>query len=284
MTDWLIGGARSAPESEEMLSELCARLSACGIPLWRVEVFVRTLHPNVIGRRFRWRADAGTAVKTTPFAPTDQAETRQSLVGFVCNDGVAIRRQLFRADCSIDFPLLQELRDEGVTDFWAWPLVFTDGDIHAGFWATREPQGFSDEHIASLETIIKPLARVAEVRALRRTAANLLDTYVGNRTGQRILAGQIRRGHTEALNAAIWLSDMRGFTALSDRIATPVMIEILNRYFECQVPDILKRGGEVLEIMGDGLLAMFPIDCENETRKVCADALAARWMLGPKLQ
>jgi len=275
VTDWLIGGARSAPQSEEMLSELCNRLSACGIPLWRVEVFVRTLHPNVLGRRFRWQADEGTAVRATPFAPLDKAEIRESPIGCVCNDGVAIRRQLFRADCPVDFPLLQELRAEGVTDFWVSPLVFTDGDIHAGFWATREPQGFSDEHMVSLETIVKPLARVAEVRALRRTAANLLDTYVGNRTGQRILAGQIRRGHTEAINAAIWLSDMRGFTALSDRIATSVMIEILNRYYDCQVPGILERGGEVLEIMGDGLLAMFPIDYETETDKVCADALAA---------
>ena len=67
---------------------------------------------------------------------------------------------------------------------------------------------------------------------------------------------------------------MRGFTALSDRVAMPVMIDLLNRYFDCQVPGILERGGEVLEIMGDGLLAMFPIDYESETHKVCADALA----------
>jgi len=272
---WLIGGARSAPEADEVLSELCNQLSTCGIPLWRVEVFVRTLHPNVIGRRFRWQADEGTVVSTTPFPPPDKTGGRESLVGHVCTDGVPIRRQLFRADCPADFPLLQKLREEGVTDFWASPLVFTDGDIHAAIWTTREPGGFSKQQLAGLEALVGPLARVAEVRALRRTAANLLDTYVGNRTGQRILAGQIRRGHTEAINAAIWLSDMRGFTALSDRIATPVMIDILNRYFDCQVPAILERGGEVLEIMGDGLLAMFPIDHEAETQKVCADALAA---------
>jgi adenylate cyclase len=275
VTDWLIDGARSAPQPEEMLAELCNRLSACGIPLWRVEVFVRTLHPNVVGRRFRWQADEGIAVRTAPFPPPDQAETRDSLVGRVCTDGVPIRRQLFRADCPADFPLLQELSDEGVTDFWASPLVFTDGDVHAALWTTRTPQGFTEEHMSALERIIKPLSRVAEVRALRRTAVNLLDTYVGNRTGQRILAGQIRRGHSEAIHAVIWLSDMRGFTALSDRIATPVMIDILNRYFDCQVPGILNRDGEVLEIMGDGLLAMFPIDYESETQKVCTEALAA---------
>jgi len=36
--------------------------------------------------------------------------------------------------------------------------------------------------------------RIAEIHALRRTAANLLDAYVGHQSGERILAGHIRRG------------------------------------------------------------------------------------------
>ena len=67
VTDWLIAGARSAPAADDVLLELCQRLCACGIPLWRVEVFVRTLHPDVIGRRFRWQADHGVAIATAPF-------------------------------------------------------------------------------------------------------------------------------------------------------------------------------------------------------------------------
>ena len=92
--------------------------------------------------------------------------------------------------------------------------------------------------------------------ALRRMAATLLDTYVGNRAGARILAGQIRRGHTEVMNAAIWLSDMRNFTSLSNSLPAETMVDILNRYFDCQVPVIHAHGGEVLKFMGDGLLAI----------------------------
>ena len=88
----------------------------------------------------------------------------------------------------------------------------------------------------------------------------LLDTYVGNRAGERILAGQIRRGHTETMQAAIWLSDLRGFTALSDRLPPETVVEVLNAYFDCQVGPIRDHGGEVLKFMGDGLLAVFPID------------------------
>ena len=52
VVDWLIDGARSAPQPVQVLAQLSERLVACGIPLWRVAVFVRTLHPQVMGRRF----------------------------------------------------------------------------------------------------------------------------------------------------------------------------------------------------------------------------------------
>ena len=135
-------------------------------------------------------------------------------------------------------------------------------------------RGFRDAQIEAIESIVAPLARVAEVRALRRTAGNLLDTYVGKNAGERILAGQIRRGHAEAIHAAIWLSDMRGFTLLADRVPAQTLVELLNDYFDCQVPAILDHGGEVLKFMGDGLLAIFPIGHERDPAEVCARALA----------
>jgi adenylate cyclase len=111
---------------------------------------------------------------------------------------------------------------------------------------------------------------------MRRTAGTLLDTYVGHHAGERILAGRIRRGDIEEIHAAIWLSDMRGFTALADRIPPRLLIDLLNRYFDCQVPVILDHGGEVLKFMGDGLLAIFPIPGDDaDATEVCGRALAA---------
>ena len=111
---------------------------------------------------------------------------------------------------------------------------------------------------------------------MRRTASILLDTYVGNRAGERILGGQIRRGHTETMHAAIWLSDLRGFTALSDRLPAETVVDILNHYFDCQVSAIRSHGGEVLKFMGDGLLAVFPIaEADGDIHHVCASVLEA---------
>src|SRR5262245_49950478 len=183
-------------------------VSGCSVAAfrWRVAVFVRTLHPRIMGRRFVWRPGADVEVSDAPFDLLESAEFRGSPVAKVYASGMPIRRRLADADCPMDFPMLAELRNDGVTDYLASPLLFTDGEIHLATWTTRQPGGFTDAQIKAIESIVAPLARVAEVRALRRTAGNLLDTYVGNNAGERILAGQIRRGHAEAIHAAIWLS------------------------------------------------------------------------------
>jgi len=271
--DWLIDGARSAVQPQDVLFQLCDRLVACGIPLWRVAVFVNTLHPQIIGRRFVWRPGADVEISEGRFGLFDTPEFRDNPVAGVYATKSAIRRRLADPDCAIDFPILHELRAQGVTDYLASPLFFTDGAIHVVTCTTRQPGGFTDAQIAGVEAILTPLARVAEIRALRRTASTLLDTYVGHDAGERILAGHIRRGDIEDIHAAIWLSDMRGFTALADRQPSRVLIDLLNRYFDCQVPVILDHGAEVLKFMGDGLLAIFTID--GDETEVCKRALAA---------
>ena len=241
--------------------------------MWRVAVFVRTLHPNLMGRRFVWRPGAEVEVREAPFELLETSDFLDSTIARVYLTADPVRRRLAVPHPVLDFPILSELRAEGVTDYFAAPLVFTDGTIHVATWTTREPRGFTDEQIAGIEAIMTPLARVAEIRALRRMAGILLDTYVGHDAGERILAGHIRRGDIEEIHAAIWLSDMRGFTALADSMPPRVMIDLLNRYFDCQVPVILDHGAEVLKFMGDGLLAIFAI-ADDET-EACKRALAA---------
>src|SRR5262249_54759626 len=81
-----------------------------------------------------------------------------------------IRRRLADADCPIDFSMLAELRNDGVTDYLASPLLFTDGEIHLATWTTRRPGGFTDAQIEAIESLVAPLAGVAEVRALQPRA------------------------------------------------------------------------------------------------------------------
>jgi len=273
--EWLIDGARSSPNPIDMLDSLCKRLTAAGIPLWRVGFFIRTLHPDIFGRNFIWKPGEEIAIGTVDFDIQDTPEFNASPLLIVFRQGREVR-------CRADdpeirrYPIVEDLRAEGVTDYIALPLMFIEGSAHATSWTTKQEGGFTAGQLDALRSIMSPLARLVEVIALRRIAITLLDTYVGNRAGERVWAGQIRRGHGEAMHAAIWLSDLRGFTALSDRLPPEAVVDILNNYFDCQVAAIKAHGGEVLKYMGDGLLAVFPIDeYVGDSQQVCAHVLDA---------
>src|ERR1700730_2666440 len=200
IADWLIDGARSAPQPAQVLAQLSERLVACGSRLSGRAVFVRTLHPQVMGRRFIWRPGTEVEVSEAPFELLESADFLENPIAQVYATGRALRRKLADPDCPMDFPVLSELRAEGITDYLASPLVFTDGAIHAVTCTTREPGGFTDAQIAGIEAIITPLARVPEIRALRRTACILHDHYLWHDAGERSLAGRIRRGDIEEIH------------------------------------------------------------------------------------
>jgi adenylate cyclase len=275
VADWLIDGARSATSPPRLMSETCERLVEAGLPLWRVAVFVRTLHPDIYGRAFFWRPGAEVIVNPAGFETPDSPEYRRSPLAVLYDTGEEVRFRLDDPE-SRRFPFFDDMRAEGVTDYIAVPLNFIDGSLHASSWTTKQPGGFSDEELAALRTIVTPLTRIIEIVNLRRTSMSLLDVYVGNSAGERIMGGQIRRGHADTMHAAIWLSDLRGFTALSDRVPAETVVDILNRYFDCQVSAIRSHGGEVLKFMGDGLLAVFPIqEQDRDIREVGARVLEA---------
>ena len=275
IADWLIDGARSSIGSPQMVADMCEHLVRAGLPLWRVGIFVRTLHPDVLGVNFIWKPGAEVAFGTADFDFLESPEFLNSPLAIVFGEGREVRRRIGDPE-GRRFPVFDDMRAEGVTDYIALPLHATDGTIHATSWTTRHVGGFGDEQLDGLRSLMPALARVVEIANHRRKASILLDTYVGSRAGERILGGQIRRGHAETMHAAIWLSDLRGFTALSDRLPAETVVDILNHYFDCLVSAIRSHGGEVLKFMGDGLLAVFPIaEQPGDTEEVCAQVLEA---------
>jgi adenylate cyclase len=275
VADWLIDGARSATSPTRLMAETCERLVAADLPLWRVAVFVRTLHPDIFGRGFFWRPGAEVVINPLGYETQDSPEYKNSPLAILYDGGREVRYCIDDPETR-RFPFLEDMRSEGVTDYIALPLLFIDGSIHASSWTTKQAGGFGDDELTALRTIVTPLTRIIEIVNLRRTCLSLLDSYVGNRAGERIMGGQIRRGHADTLHAAIWLSDLRGFTALSDRLPAETVVDILNCYFDCQVSAIRSHGGEVLKFMGDGLLAVFPIAGQDgDIRQVCSHVLEA---------
>ena len=131
IVDWMIDCARTVRLPQDILDELCRRLTAVGVPLYRAAVFVRTLHPDIMGRRFLWRPGEEVLVTEAPFSMLQSDEFKRNPVALVMREGKVVRRHLDAADCPDDFKILEEFRAEGITDYVAQPLSFTNGEIHA---------------------------------------------------------------------------------------------------------------------------------------------------------
>src|SRR5713101_7620118 len=135
LTAWLIDGARSAPTPVALLRETCERLSAAGLPLWRVGTFVQTLHPDAFGRSFIWRPGAEIVVNTADFDLPETPAFLQSPMAVFYGSGQEARYRLDDPE-SRRFAFFDDMRAEGVTDYILLPLRFTDGTAHASTWAT----------------------------------------------------------------------------------------------------------------------------------------------------
>jgi len=274
VVDWLIEGAQPSRLPRDVLLDTCRRTVAAGLPIHRVGVFVRTLHPNLLGRAFIWQADKNAIEITEAGHELLESEAfLKSPIRVVMTEDVEVRRRLADPACPIDFPILEELRQGGATDFLAAPLRFINGEVHAASFATRRAGGFRDHELAALRRLLPPFTRMVEIFGHMQKARNILDAYLGPSAGQKVLAGQIKRGDGQDINAVIWFCDLRDSTTLADSMGRRDFLALLNDYFECVLGPVLEHQGEVLRFIGDAALAIFPVG--ERPAEACAKALAA---------
>jgi adenylate cyclase len=274
--EWLLRDGRHIRDTRVFLGELCERLVAHGLPLCRTTFHIRTLHPLILTTGFFWRPD-GEGPKQNHREHGVQASPAylNSPVRIVYEERRAVRRRLDAPGARLDFPILEELKAEGVTDYLAIPAPFSDGRAACITMSTDRPGGFTEAEVAELHGLVPLVGLVLEVQATRQMARTILETYLGPRTGARVLRGQIKRGDAEAIQAVLWYCDLRGFTQLADSRGSDQLLTLLNGYFERMTAPVVRHGGEVLKFMGDAMLAIFPLDQEADTPLSCGAALEA---------
>lgn len=283
VVQWLWREGWPIPSLPELTGGLARAMVGAGIPLFRFRTTLRTLHPQLAGLSHTWWRDSDRVEEFWPPRTILQQEAFLKSPYAVLFEGAGgVRRRLDIPGAVLDFPILEELRAEGATDYVALPLVFSDGRISAMTLASDRPGGFGTDDLAMVAEMTPVLARLLETHALRRTAQIVLDTYLGRLTGERVLNGLIHRGDGEDIHAVIWLSDLRSSTPLADALPRQSFLDLLNEYFECTAGAVLDNGGEVLKFIGDAVLAIFPASlpsgdlrqCASHA-KACAAALAA---------
>jgi adenylate cyclase len=283
---WLAG----MPE-HDLMRGFCEECRSIRIELSTAAAVIDTLHPVYEARAFLWRADGTQEEPLLEYGRTAEGETaadwQKSVFFHLLTTGTdEIRRCLGRGDPA-DFETLQEFKAEGETDYVAFLHRFAKdriiGEMDCVFsqWTTRRPEGFCEEELSALRRLVPSLALAIKCASLARIAGTLVEVYLGRGAGERVLSGRISRGVAERINVVLWFSDLRGYTTIADTTSPDEIIPLLNEYAEAVISSIHKGGGDVLKLIGDGVLAVFNA---AEPAESCRWALRAEVELRSRIE
>ena len=266
---------RQIDATNEFVLQFARQLRDCGAPLDRLLITIQTLNPEIVATSNLWKRNDDKVL-------VSQAERRIRATDRYIGSPM---QQLFDTEKRVRQRLDQlpqdahsaytELAEDGYIDYLALPVMFSSGFGSALILSTRKPEGFSDTDIESFRLIRMYLSPVLEVHSLKYLSKSLLNTYVGKRTGEKVLAGMIQRGDADILNAALWFSDLRNFTQLTETLPAQQVLKMLNDYFEFVAAAVTARGGEILRFIGDAMLIVFPIDDDIGPKTACNAAIDA---------
>jgi adenylate cyclase len=276
---WITEAGLAGQSEIAALTGFCDRAVHFGLPIARAIVLADTLHPIYEGRAFRWNRDKDTTV-LTEYGRSDEDLGRWQRSPFfrLEQTGETLLRRRLTAESREEFSIFPELIDAGMTDYlamvnrFATEAIIGDMDGIYSSWATDAPTGFNDADIAALRRLAPLLALTVKSASLARIAETIVETYLGRDAGRRVLEGRIARGITDQIQAVLWSSDLRSYTRISDTADPGEIIPLLNEYSGAIISTIYDQGGDVLKLIGDGVLAIFT--GEDRTR-ACESALAA---------
>ncbi len=274
--EWLLSGDASRAGPVELLDGLMTRLFAAGMPFERATIHLGTLHPQVLGFTAVWDHSRGSCSEFRVDAHIRETDDfRLSPLKPVIEGHETVRLDPRNPETASRYPMMAELSADGMTDYCAFAIPHARSFHCAMTVATRRDGGLESGSMQALQLLLPMLALNLDIIALTRIAENVLTAYVGERSGARVLAGEIKRGSGEMIDAIVWVSDMRDYTGLSDRLAGEDLIRLLNAYFERLVEAVQSYGGEVLKFIGDGMLAVFPIGPNMPASTAASAALNA---------
>ena len=276
LIDWILSPANRTKDGVVMFDELCWRMVGQDLPLWRANLSIGTLHPQLTGLGFRWHRERGMTEFRVRHGIERHPDYLESPMRPAIERGLTVRYRLEAESPELDtYPLLRQLRGEGATDYLACPLAMGVIRYDVCTWATDRPGGFEPAHVAAIEAMLPALSLYVETKVLQRRSAILLDTYLGRTIGRHILDGEIHRGESRRLRAALMAVDLRDSTGLADRLPGQELIRLLDDYFEAVAGAVHDQGGEILKFVGDGVLAIFGPEGRAEEAAAAAAVAAA---------
>ena len=267
LTSWIASqGLTGLPESE-LLRGFCERCRAEGLDLSRGLVVIDTLHPIYEGRAFRWSDTPSNESDVIEYGSTAEGDAaknwRRSVFYHLLEHGHDEMVIDLAEAPSLDFSQIGDLAENGHRHFLAFVHRFGETgalgqmDCLYSYWTTRRDDGFTEAELAALRDLVPVLGLAIKSAQQVDIVRTLGRVYLGRDASEQVLRGRISRGVTERINAVLWYSDLRGSTGISESIGPDEIIPFLNDYAQAVIDAIHEAGGDVLKLIGDGVLAMF---------------------------
>src|SRR5579862_2381216 len=282
LMNWLVSQGLTGLPEPDLIRGFCERCRAGGLDLSRGLAFIDTLHPIYEGRGFRWSDRESNESQTFEYTSSADGDAARNWRRSVFHHMLEKGHDEFiidLGDCEqLDFSMIGDLAEKGHRHFLAFVHRFGDAgtlgqmDCFYSYWATRRDDGFSQGEIAALRDLV-PLLGLAIKSAQHVDIARTLGrVYLGRDASAQVLGGRISRGVTERIKAVLWFSDLRGSTAISESIGPDEIIPFLNDYAQASIDAIHEAGGDVLKLIGDGVLAIFTGDDMAVARRAALQA------------
>ena len=277
---WITEVGLAGRSQTELLAGFCERATAAGLPLAFGLLLVDTLHPRHEGRAVSWyRGEPATIVEYGRTTTGEAAENwRRSILHRLFTTGEPFIRRRLTPEAEAEFPALRATRERGMTDYvgilnrFAAAGVIGELDCILSAWTTDRAEGFTDDDIAILCRLVPFLAIAVKCTALAEIAETLVSTYLGRDAGRMVLGGRIERGVADRIDAVLWFSDLHDYTGITEAAAPEQIIPLLNDYAEAIIAAVDAEGGDVLKLIGDGILAIFRAE---DRVGACRHAIAA---------
>jgi adenylate cyclase len=267
LMNWLVGQGLTGLPEPDLIRGFSERCRAGGLPLSRVIAFIDTLHPIYEGRGFVWNdkpTNEGDAFEYKSTADGDAAKNwRRSAWHHMLENGHDELKIDLGDGTALNFSMIGDLVDKGHRHLLAFIHRFGDAgtlgqmDCFYSYFTTRRERGFSEGELQALRDLVPVLGLAIKSAQQMDIARTLGRVYLGRDASEQVLRGRISRGVTERINAVLWFSDLRGSTRISESIGPDEIIPFLNDYADASIEAIHEAGGDVLKLIGDGVLAIF---------------------------